>query len=186
MHPKGGFRMASSAAPATAGKHWKLSLDLDGIAWRWHVRTDERSYSLNTEVLNELNAVIDQLESESPTGLILMSGKPGSFIVDADIREFDATDDADELRSRLVEVHNLFARIEKLPFPTAVAFEGHCLGGGLELALCFDHRIARNTDNTRIGFPEVNLDIYPGFVDFKPQHVLPGVAGLFEDRKSDV
>jgi len=155
--------MASSAAPATAGKHWKLSLDLDGIAWLLLDRQDERVNSLSTEVLNELNAVIDQLESESPTGLILMSGKPGSFIVGADIREFDATDDADELRSRLVEVHNLFARIEKLPFPTAVAFEGHCLGGGLELALCFDHRIARNTDNTRIGFPEVNLGIYPGF-----------------------
>src|SRR5690606_16323158 len=49
------------------------------------------------------------------------------------------------------------------PCPTAVGIEGFCLGGGLELALCFGWRIARDLPATRIGFPEVRLGIYPGF-----------------------
>jgi 3-hydroxyacyl-CoA dehydrogenase/enoyl-CoA hydratase/3-hydroxybutyryl-CoA epimerase len=65
--------------------------------------------------------------------------------------------------SVLREAHDLFNRIESLQFPTAVIIEGYCLGGGLELALCFDYRIVKNTDETRLGFPEVRLGIYPAF-----------------------
>jgi 3-hydroxyacyl-CoA dehydrogenase / enoyl-CoA hydratase / 3-hydroxybutyryl-CoA epimerase len=79
------------------------------------------------------------------------------------VREFDATDKVSELEDNISKVHGLFQRIEDLPFPTVVAFEGYCLGGGLELSLCFDWRIALDADHTRIGFPEVNLGIYPGF-----------------------
>ena len=57
----------------------------------------------------------------------------------------------------------LFSRIEVLPFPTVVTIDGFCLGGGLELALTFDYRIASDVDRTRIGFPEIQLGIYPGF-----------------------
>jgi len=155
--------MATKASKDNPFKHWRLEDDLDGIAWIYLDRADERTNSLGSEVLNELAIIVEQLESDNPTGLVLMSGKPGSFIVGADVREFDATDDVDELRSSVREVHRLFQRIEDLPFPTAVAFEGYCLGGGLELALCFDYRIALDVDHTRIGFPEVNLGIYPGF-----------------------
>lgn len=155
--------MASTAKPTSAARHWTLSFDLDGIAWLELDRQGESVNSLGTEVLEELDGLIAQLEAEHPTGLVLTSGKPGTFIAGADIREFDATDDVELLRSRLAEVHALFLRIDRLPFPTVVAMEGHCLGGGLELALCFDWRIALDADHTRIGFPEVNLGIYPGF-----------------------
>jgi 3-hydroxyacyl-CoA dehydrogenase/enoyl-CoA hydratase/3-hydroxybutyryl-CoA epimerase len=57
----------------------------------------------------------------------------------------------------------VFDRIEALPFPTAVIINGYCLGGGLELSLCFDYRIAANNEGTRLGFPEVKLGIFPGF-----------------------
>lgn len=155
--------MATKASKDNPFRHWRLESDLDGLAWLYLDRADERSNSLGSEVLNELATIVEQLESDNPRGLVLMSGKPGSFIVGADVREFDATDDVDELRSNVREVHRLFQRIDDLPFPTAVAFEGYCLGGGLELALCFDYRIALDVDHTRIGFPEVNLGIYPGF-----------------------
>ncbi len=155
--------MASSASQTSATRHWRLEFDLDGIAWLYLDRADEKVNSLSSQVLAELESVIDKLEADHPEGLVLMSGKPGSFIVGADVREFDATDDVDELRSNVREVHQLFQRIDSLPFPTAVAFEGYCLGGGLELALCFDYRIALDAGHTRIGFPEVNLGIYPGF-----------------------
>ncbi|MEE4304560.1 MAG: 3-hydroxyacyl-CoA dehydrogenase NAD-binding domain-containing protein [Wenzhouxiangella sp.] len=155
--------MASTASQSSAGRHWRLESDLDGIAWLYLDRDDEKVNSLGSKVLEELEAIIDRLEADHPRGLVLMSGKPKSFIVGADVREFDATDDVDELRSNVRDVHKLFQRVDDLPFPTVVAFEGYCLGGGLELALCFDYRIALDADHTRIGFPEVNLGIYPGF-----------------------
>jgi len=144
-------------------RHWRLEKDLDGIVWLYVDREDEKVNSLSSEVLGELGAIVEQLEAESPTGLVLMSGKPGSFIVGADIREFDATADVAELKENVAKVHALFERIERLKFPKVCAFEGFCLGGGLELALCFDWRIALDSDKTRVGFPEVNLGIYPGY-----------------------
>lgn len=155
--------MATMAEKNRAFRHWRLDSDLDQIAWLYLDRSDEKANSLSSEVLGELERLVEQLEQERPAGLVLMSGKPKSFIVGADVREFDATDDVDELRDQVRRVHHLFQRIEDLPFPTAVAMEGYCLGGGLELALCFDYRIALDAEHTRIGFPEVNLGIYPGF-----------------------
>lgn len=144
-------------------KHWRIKQDLDGIAWLTIDRSDEKVNSLGTEVLSELESVIGDLEKTPPAGLVLMSGKRGSFIVGADVREFDATSDVAVLEENVRKVHQLFGRIERLDFPTVVAFEGYCLGGGLELALCFDWRIALDAEHTRVGFPEVNLGIYPGF-----------------------
>jgi len=155
--------MASNASQGGALKHWRTETDLDGIAWLYLDRGDEKVNTLGSEVLSELDGLIGRFEGDHPKGLVLMSAKPKSFIVGADVREFDATDDVDELRTSVREVHKLFQRIDDLPFPTAVAFEGYCLGGGLELALCFDYRIALDAEHTRIGFPEVNLGIYPGF-----------------------
>lgn len=144
-------------------KHWKLDYDLDGICWLAIDRKDESVNSLSQEVLKELEQVIGKLEKSAPTGLILYSGKPGSFILGADVREFDEVTDPNEAADFIRQVHQLFNRIEALSFPTAAAIEGFCLGGGLELVLALDYRLARDVDQTKIGFPEVKLGIYPGF-----------------------
>ncbi len=144
-------------------RNWRVENDLDGIAWLYLDREGEKVNSLSRDVLTELGEIVDQFEASPPTGVVLMSGKPGSFIVGADVREFDQTRDISVLREGVSHVHELFRRIEKLRFPKVVAFEGFCLGGGLELALCFDWRIVLDSDKTRIGFPEVNLGIYPGY-----------------------
>ncbi len=144
-------------------KHWSLATDMDGICWLTLDRAGESANSLSREVLQELGAIVSRVESERPTGLVLQSGKRGSFIVGADVREFDHIDDKEQASDFIHSTHQLFNRIEALPFPTVVAIEGYCLGGGLELALCFDWRIARDDDKTRLGFPEVKLGIYPGF-----------------------
>ena len=155
--------MGASSARSNDYRHWTLDHDIDGIAWLCIDHGDEKVNSLGTQVLAELERIVETLENDKPTGLVLMSGKARSFIVGADVREFDATSDVSVLEDNVRQVHALFQRIEDLPFPTVVAFEGYCLGGGLELALCFDWRIALDADHTRIGFPEVNLGIYPGF-----------------------
>ncbi len=155
--------MAAPSSETPHYHHWRLETDLDGIVWLQIDRGDEKVNSLGTAVLSELDTIVAELSKNKPTGLVLMSAKPRSFIVGADVREFDATRDVGVLRDNVRQVHELFQRIEDLPFPTVVAFEGYCLGGGLELSLCFDWRIALDADHTRIGFPEVNLGIYPGF-----------------------
>mgnify|MGYP005840266165 CR=1 FL=1 len=144
-------------------RNWRLEHDLDKVCWLTLDRADESANSLSREVLTELGDIVAAFEAEPPRGLVLQSGKEKSFIVGADVREFDQVDDAEQAETFIREVHELFDRIEALPFPTAVSIEGFCLGGGLELALCFDYRIARHSDSTRLGFPEIKLGIYPGF-----------------------
>ncbi len=144
-------------------QHWRLAYDLDNILWLTLDRADEKTNSLSSQVLTELEQIVSRIESDLPRGLVLQSGKPGSFIVGADVREFESVSDPDEAAGRIREIHALLNRIEALRCPTAVIVEGYCLGGGLELSLAFDTIIARNDDKTRLGFPEVRLGIYPGF-----------------------
>jgi len=144
-------------------KHWNLSTDIDGVVWLSIDREGESANSLSMGVLSELGEIVDQLEKEPPAGLVLQSGKPGTFIVGADVREFDGYDDVEAATDGILQVHRLFNRIEALPFPKVVCIDGFCLGGGVELSLAFDYRIATDVEHTRLGFPEIKLGIYPGF-----------------------
>ncbi len=144
-------------------KNWNVESDIDNIIWLTLNRPGEKVNVLSSEVIRELNTAIDAIEIENPSGLVLQSGKPGSFIFGADVTEFDDTTDPIAAAESIRSVHALFNQIEALKFPTVACIDGFCLGGGLELALAFDWRIANNADKTRIGFPEVNLGIFPGF-----------------------
>ena len=144
-------------------RNWQLETDMDGVCWLTLDRAGESANSLSQDVLEELEQIVGELETHPPRGLVLQSGKPGSFIVGADVREFDQVSSVEEAEAFIRQVHALFDRVENLPCATAVTIDGFCLGGGLELALCFDYRIAMDNDRTRIGFPEVKLGIYPGF-----------------------
>ena len=155
--------MKKSPDKDTLFKNWKLSTDIDNVVWLSIDREGESANSLSMEVLSELETIVEGLETNVPAGLVLQSGKKGTFIVGADVREFDGYDDAEEASDGISRVHRLFNRIEALPFPTVAIIDGFCLGGGLEISLAFNYRIASNVDHTRIGFPEVQLGIYPGF-----------------------
>ena len=155
--------MNETSAKQPKYKHWRLSTDIDKVLWLTLDRQGERVNTLSLEVLSELETIVDGWETNAPAGLVLQSGKAGSFIVGADVREFDGFDDAEKASEGIRRVHRLFNRIEALPFPTVVTIDGYCLGGGLELALTFDYRIASNVEHTRFGFPEIQLGIYPGF-----------------------
>lgn len=160
-------------------KHWRLDTDIDDVVWLYIDRDGEKQNSLSREVLEELEGIVGQLEKSPPKGLVLQSGKPGNFIVGADVRQFDDANDPQEAAEEIRRAHALYNRVEALSFPKVVAIEGYCLGGGLELALCFDYRIARNDDKTRLGFPEVKLGIYPGFGgSARATQLLGGKSGL--------
>ncbi len=144
-------------------RNWRVEYDLDQVCWLTIDRAGESTNSLSQEVMTELEEIVTRLEKKHPKGLVLQSGKKNSFIVGADVREFEQVKSIEEAEGFIRDVHRVFDRIEALPFPTAVLIDGYCLGGGVELALCFDYRIAANNDSTRLGFPEVKLGIYPGF-----------------------
>ena len=93
-------------------RHWRLDYDIDHVCWLTLDRAGERNNSLSVEVLAELGEIVTGLEAEPPTGLVLQSGKPGSFIVGADVREFDGYTDPELARDSIHHVHQLLNRIE--------------------------------------------------------------------------
>jgi 3-hydroxyacyl-CoA dehydrogenase/enoyl-CoA hydratase/3-hydroxybutyryl-CoA epimerase/3-hydroxyacyl-CoA dehydrogenase/enoyl-CoA hydratase/3-hydroxybutyryl-CoA epimerase/enoyl-CoA isomerase len=126
---------------------------------------NSRANTLNQAVLAELEGVVAQLEKRPDfRGLVLRSGKPGMFIAGADLRELGSgtltTAQAQAMTCRGLD---LLARLEALPYPTVAAIEGACMGGGLELALAFDFRLASAHPKTEIGLPEVKIGLIPGW-----------------------
>lgn len=144
-------------------QHWRQSRDDDDIVWLSLDRRDSALNTLSEDVFEELDTLLAPLQAEPPRGLVILSGKPGGFIAGADVNEFDQVVDIADCQQRMQQVHDLFADLENLPCSKVVCIDGLCLGGGLELSLCCDWIIARRSDATRIGFPEVKLGIYPGF-----------------------
>lgn len=146
----------------TTFQHWNIQIDEQKIVWAYLDKQGEAVNTLAEAVLAELEQIISVLEAETPHGFVLMSAKASGFAMGADIREFEAYTEAAEVAEKIAHGHALFNRLEALPCMTVAAIEGFCLGGGLELALCCDYRIAKATASTRIGLPEVRLGIYPG------------------------
>jgi 3-hydroxyacyl-CoA dehydrogenase / enoyl-CoA hydratase / 3-hydroxybutyryl-CoA epimerase len=150
-------------ANAVRFRHWRLSRDGDSILYAWLDREGERVNSLSREVLEEFEQLITLAETSVPSGLVLLSGKTTGFVFGADVREFEGFADPQQVSAEISRVHAMFARLENLPCPTVAAIEGYCLGGGLEMSLACDYRIAKDVPSTRIGFPEIQLGIFPGF-----------------------
>lgn len=143
--------------------NWRVSLDQDRIFWWYLDREDEQINSFSRAVLEELENLIAAAEKDRPRGITILSGKKTGFVYGADVREFDGFDKAEDVTAEINRVHEMFNRLEALHCPVVVAIEGYCLGGGLELALACDYRIAKDVPSTKLGFPEVQLGIFPGF-----------------------
>src|SRR5579863_9847994 len=148
--------------PAAAGpyRHFKLTRDADGIAWLLFDRDGASANTLSADVLTELDTVLTALESERPTGLVIRSAKTSGFIAGADVNEFRGATDAAAVEAQIARAHAVIDRLEAVKFPTLAVIHGFCLGGGLEIALACQSRIA--ISDARFGFPEVMLGLHPG------------------------
>jgi 3-hydroxyacyl-CoA dehydrogenase / enoyl-CoA hydratase / 3-hydroxybutyryl-CoA epimerase len=148
-------------------KNWSFHRDVENLGWLTINTPGAPVNTLSREAIMELEQLVGRFEELAQTGelvgVILLSGKDSGFIAGADVSEFDAMSDFSVLPEALRRTHALFARIEGLKIPVVAGIHGFCLGGGLELALACHYRVAVNDDKTRIGFPEVNLGIFPGF-----------------------
>ncbi|NNC99605.1 MAG: crotonase [Gammaproteobacteria bacterium] len=126
-------------------------------------KQDSSQNVLSVEVLDELARALDEIDALKPKGLIIASAKKSGFIAGADVNEFTQVATTEEAEKFVSEAHKTLNRIEKFAFPTVAMVNGHCLGGGLELALACDYRVVCDDPSTRLGLPEVLLGIHPGF-----------------------
>jgi len=147
--------------------NWRFEVDVENIGWLTidtpNAPVNMLSSVATTELETALLRVDDLVASGEVVGLVIQSGKDSGFIAGADVSEFDAMSDPSILPQVLKRAHAVMDRVENMKAPVIAAIHGFCLGGGLELALACHYRIAVNDDRTRVGFPEVNLGIFPGF-----------------------
>ena len=116
--------------------------------------------ALNSTILGELDTLFTELENDSSISVIILTGEGKAFVAGADITEMSSMDAA-EGKAFGEKGAKVFRKIELLSKPVIAAVNGYALGGGCELAMCCDIRIA--SAKAKFGQPEVGLGITPGF-----------------------
>jgi enoyl-CoA hydratase len=136
------------------------------------VNRPEALNALNTAVLNELDRVIDEVEANEEVYVAILTGEGRSFVAGADIGEMKGFSAVD---GKKFGVHggNVFLKLENMSKPVIAAVNGFALGGGCELAMACDIRLA--SEKARFGQPEVGLGITPGFCGTQR---LPRIVGI--------
>ena len=122
--------------------------------------------TLSLAAWDELGKIFRDLAGRSDlNGLLLKSGKPGQFIAGAHLKELGMLAQAPRamISAAIDQVQGLMKRIGELRFPTVALIDGNCFGGGTELTLAMDYRIASDSRSTKIGLPEVKLGVIPGW-----------------------
>jgi enoyl-CoA hydratase/carnithine racemase len=118
--------------------------------------------ALNMATLAELGAAVDEVIADTGVKAVVVTGAGQVvFVAGADINEFTKVTTAEQARAISRETHALFRRIELAPKPFVAAINGLALGGGLELAMACHMRVIG--DRAKVGQPEVNLGIIPGW-----------------------
>ena len=136
----------------------------DGIARLTFDRPNSSANLFDLATLEELDAHLAVLEARPDLrGVVLASAKARIFIAGADLNSFTKSF-TDEGLGRTVDLgHRIFTRLERLRVPSVAAIHGVCLGGGCELALACDWRVASLDRSTKIGLPETQLGILPAW-----------------------
>ena len=125
------------------------------------VNRPDKLNALNRDVFNDLNALMDQVESDANVrGVILTGAGPKAFVAGADISEFTQLS-KDEAMALAKRGQDCFFRLERCSKPIIAAVNGFALGGGCELAMSCHLRLA--SENAKFGQPEVNLGLIPGY-----------------------
>ncbi len=113
--------------------------------------------ALNAELLHALSEAVLAFDRDPAIGCLLITGSERAFAAGADIKMMAEASPVDMLNSTFLDTWDTVRRVRK---PVVMAVAGHCLGGGLELALAGDVLVA--ADNARLGLPEITLGVMPG------------------------
>ena len=136
---------------------WKnIRLEGDGALWTLTIHRPAVRNALDTPTVKEMNEALDTLDVSQPGVLILTGSGDKAFVSGADIADLRGRN-----KKQALEGINpiLFTRVENFAWPVIAAVNGYALGGGCELALACDIRVA--SENARFGLPEANLGIIP-------------------------
>jgi enoyl-CoA hydratase/3-hydroxyacyl-CoA dehydrogenase len=148
---------------ATAGQAWTLrdvKLEVAGAIATITMNRPEAMNALNEKVLRELKGAIARVRDDPSVRVVIITGEGPAFVAGADIRAMVAMS-LIEAREYTRFSHGVLKDIEGLEKPVIAAINGFALGGGLELALACDIRLA--STEARMGYPEVGLGVFPGF-----------------------
>jgi 3-hydroxypropionyl-coenzyme A dehydratase len=129
------------------------------IAWVY-LNRPEKLNALNEQVLDELKSALAELENNNDVRVIVITGNGKAFSAGADITQFTQLNGYTAWKFAR-KGRQVMDFIESLSKPTIAMINGYALGGGLELAMACDLRIA--AEEAQLGLPEINLGIYPGF-----------------------
>jgi 3-hydroxyacyl-CoA dehydrogenase/enoyl-CoA hydratase/3-hydroxybutyryl-CoA epimerase len=127
-------------------------------------RPESGANIFDAATLDELNEQIDFVEKDaSLRGLVITSAKKSIFIAGADLKTLLQQAQAGEMRVFIAEGQRILNRIATLKIPTVAAIHGACAGGGYEITLACDYRVATDDPATRIGLPETTLGLIPAW-----------------------
>lgn len=143
--------------------HWHPQIRDDGVVVLSLDRHDSSVNAMSQDVLLELGDLIERIAMDPPKAVVIQSIKPAGFIAGADLKEFQEFDRRGTVNDAIRRGQSTYQKLAELPCPTVAAIHGHCLGGGTELALACRYRVASNDASTRIGLPETQLGIFPGW-----------------------
>lgn len=134
--------------------------------------------ALSSGLLKELSAVLDEIENNQDIRVILIHGEGRFFSAGADIKEFTSIKTGEDFAKLAEYGQDLFERMEYFPKPIIAAIHGAALGGGLELAMACHFRLV--AENAKLGLPELQLGLIPGFAGSQrlPRYI--GVARAAE------
>lgn len=137
-----------------------LKWEVDGKIGILSINSPATLNALNSIVLRELGEWVEKEARDSALRAIIITGEGKAFVAGADIKEMLPLDSKGAMEFGLLGA-SVFRKIEQLPIPVIAAVNGFALGGGCELALACDLRIA--SERAKMGQPEVGLGITPGF-----------------------
>src|SRR5437016_2052281 len=151
--------------PATVSSTMiRSEIDDDHICLLTFDRPDSGANIFDAATLNELNEHVDLIEHDaSLRGLIITSAKKSIFIAGADLKTLLKQAHPGEMPDFIAHGQRILNRMAVLKIPTVAAIHGACAGGGYEITLACDHRIATDDPATRIGLPETTLGLVPAW-----------------------
>lgn len=142
------------------------------------VNRPDKLNALNAATLDALHAAFDEAALDANVRCVVLTGAgPKAFVAGADISEMNALTPV-QGRDFSLRGQRMMRRVEKMPKPVIAMINGFALGGGLELAMCCHLRIA--ADTAKVGQPEVNLGLIPGFGGTQRLLRLAGRAATLE------
>ena len=157
-------------------KHLSVSIDDQKIATVTLNSADRVLNVFDEELLREMQTVVSQFKTQPDLSLIVFgSGKQTGFLAGADVPHILSIKTAEAANEALVRGQELFNAVAALTTPTVAVIHGVCLGGGLEFAMSCRFRIALDVASTKLGLPETQLGLIPGWGGTQR---LPAIVGL--------